>query len=161
MVSRQNTSFFDDSVPKSFREILDRINNPEGATIYGAVLECLFALGCLIDPGNERLLRLFWAAANLGLTALPPLHIVFGAVLLVAPVVNPWYLLWGLPAAVTSRAAWPWTASFALLFSYVTGDNLGFPSLDPFAVHPLSYWLQWSLTLGAIGFAIRHYRPTA
>jgi hypothetical protein len=305
--------FFDDSVPDAFRSVLDRINNPEVATIYGPVLEGLFYLGFVIDPGNERLLRLFWAIANLGLTALllrkvsahrvalyawnplvlkevylsghpdavlalllcagwllsrkplssgfgialglaagvkvvafaalplllgakhpmlagaaavmalvltylpflliggaqsdldgllvfaqrwefnpsplfvgvrfvagemaakvilaasvmggavwllgrrstselalPPLHIVFGAVLLVAPVVNPWYLLWGLPAAVAARATWPWAASFALLLS-------GLPALDPFAVHPLAYWAQWSLILGAAAFDIRRY----
>lgn len=62
--------FFDDSVPQPLRSVLDRINNPEVATIYGPVLEGLFTLGFLIDPGNERLLRLFWAMANLGLTAL-------------------------------------------------------------------------------------------
>lgn len=315
--------FFDDSVPQPFPAILDRINNPEVATIYGPVLEGLFYLGFLIDPGNERLLRLFWAVANLGLTAmllrklpahrvalyawnplvlkevylsghpdavlalllcagwllsrkpvsyrfgiaislaagvkivafaalplllrakhpllagfaaamalvlaylpflltgggqsdldgllvfaqrwefnpsplfvgvryivgetvakvmlaaivmasaiwllgrrttselaLPPLHIVFASVLLVAPVVNPWYLLWGLPAAVAARATWPWVASFALLLSYATGENLGLPALDPFAVHPLAYWLQWSLILGAIAFDIRRYRST-
>ena len=315
--------FFDDSVPQAFRSVLDQINNPEVATIYGPVLEGLFYLGFLIDPGNERLLRLFWGAANLGLTALllrkvpahrvalyawnplvlkevylsghpdavlalllcaawllsrkpagiglgiamglaagvkivafaalplllgakrpllaglsavmalalaylpfllggvtesdfkgllvfaqrwefnpsplflgmryvigetaaklllaavvmsgatwlllrrrdsepvlPPLHIVFGGVLLVAPVVNPWYLLWGLPAAVTSRATWPWAASFALLLSYATGENLALPALDPFAVHPLAYWLQWSLILGAVAFDIRRRRST-
>jgi hypothetical protein len=315
--------FFDDSVPKAFRGVLDQINNPEVATIYGPVLEGLFTLGFLIDPGNERLLRLFWAVANLGLAALllrkapahrvalytwsplvlkeiylsghpdavlalllcagwllsrkrigaglgialglaagvkvvafaalplllrakhpllagfaaatalvlaylpflliggaqsdldgllvfaqrwefnpsplfagvryiagetaakvllagtvmggavwllgrqtvnelalPPLHIVFGAVLLVTPVVNPWYLLWGLPFAVSFRATWPWAASFALLLSYATGENLELPSLEPFAVHPLAYWLQWSMILGAIFIDIRRNRST-
>jgi hypothetical protein len=315
--------FFDDSVPPPFRAVLDHINNPEVATIYGPVLEGLFYLGFLIDPGDERLLRLFWTLANLGLVALllrvapprrvalyawnplvlkevylsghpdavlalilcagwlfsrkpigfrfgialglaagvkivalaalplllraprpllagiaaalalvvaylpfllagdpqseikgllvfaqrwefnpsplfmamryltgepaaklvlaaavlggtvwlvtrraiaepalPPLHIVFGAVLIVAPVVNPWYLLWGLPAAVTARTTWPWVASIALLLSYATGENLGSTGLDQFAVQPLAYWLQWSLILGAIAFDIRRYRTT-
>lgn len=74
--------------------------------------------------------------------------------------VNPWYLLWGLPAAVTSRATWPWAASFALLLSYATGENLGLPALDPFAVHPLAYWLQWGLILGAVAFDSRRFHPT-
>lgn len=315
--------FFDSSVPQSFRSVLDRINNPEVATIYGPVLEGLFYLGFLIDPGNERLLRLFWAVANLGLIALllrkvpaqrvalyawnplvlkevylsghpdamlalllcagwllsrkpdrtgfgiamglaagvkivafaalplllrarhpllaglaagmvlilaylpflmlgggesdldgllvfarrwefnpsplfvgvrhiagetaakailaalvmgsavwllgwrtiseltlPPLHIVFGAILLASPVVNPWYLLWGLPAAVAGRASWPWVASFALLLSYATGENLGSATMDPFAVHPLAYWAQWSLILSAVACDIRRYRTT-
>jgi alpha-1,6-mannosyltransferase len=91
---------------------------------------------------------------------LPPLHIVFGMVLLLAPVVNPWYLLWGLPSALAARATWPWTASFALLLSYATGENLGHPALDPFAVHPLAYWLQWSVIIRAIGIDIRRYRFT-
>ena len=315
--------FFDDSVPQPFPAVLDRINNPEVATIYGPVLEGLFYLGYLIDPANERLLRLFWAVANLGLIALllrqvpahraalyawnplvlkevylsghpdavlalllcagwmlsrkpvstgfafalglaagvkivafaalplllrakhpllaglvaamalalaylpfllagagesdldgllvfaqrwefnpsplfvgvrfivgetaakamlavavmggavwllarrtisdmvlPPLHIAFGAVLIAAPAVNPWYLLWGLPAAVAARAIWPWVASFALLLSYATGENLGLASLEPFAVHPFAYWLQWSLILGATGFDIWRCRST-
>lgn len=314
---------FDDRVPPPFRSVLDRINNPEVATIYGPVLEGLFYLGFLIDPGNERLLRLFWALANLGLIALllrkvpahrvalyawnplvlkevylsghpdamlalllcagwllsrkpvstgfgialglaagvkivafaalplllrarhpllaglaagvvlilaylpflmlgggesdldgllvfarrwefnpsplfvgvrhiagetaakailaalvmgsavwllgwrtiseltlPPLHIVFGAILLASPVVNPWYLLWGLPAAVAGRASWSWVASFALLLSYATGENLGSATMDPFAVHPLAYWAQWSLILSAVACDIRRYRTT-
>ena len=84
--------------------------------------------------------------------ALPPLHVAFGLVLAVSPVVNPWYLLWGLPAALAGRATWPWVATFALLLSYVRGETLDDPNLDPFAVHPAAYAVQWGSILGAVAF---------
>lgn len=49
---------------------------------------------------------------------------IFGALLLVSPVINPWYLIWILPFAAIYPSAWAWAASLAVLLSYVSGINL-------------------------------------
>src|SRR5688572_4124569 len=62
--------FADVDVPEKFRSVLDRINNPEVPTIYGPMLQGLFYLGYLVDPANERILRIFWCVANLTLVGM-------------------------------------------------------------------------------------------
>ena len=70
---------------------------------------------------------------------------IYGLFLLAAPVINPWYVLWLLPFAVIYPSCWAWTASWALLFSYITGLNLGALDLEPFAqprwVRPFEFGL--------------------
>ena len=58
---------------------------------------------------------------------------IFGALLAVSPVLNPWYLLWLLPFAAVFPSIWAWTASLAVLLGYVTGLNL-----QDYAMHPYS-----------------------
>ena len=80
---------------------------------------------------------------------------VYGAFLFAAPVINPWYALWFLPFATVYPSYWAWTASLALLLSYVTGLNLGVFDLELFA-HP--DWLrplEFGLILSAVGVDIR------
>ena len=68
---------------------------------------------------------------------------IYGALLALWPVVNPWYLLWLLPFAVVRPSAWAWTASAAVLLAYVTGINLNDLQVHPFGhpswVHPVEY----------------------
>ena len=70
---------------------------------------------------------------------------IYGLFLIAAPVINPWYVLWLLPFAVVYPSFWAWTASWALLLSYITGLNLGDFNLEPFAhpawVRPLEFGL--------------------
>lgn len=87
---------------------------------------------------------------------------VFGALLLLAPVVNPWYLIWVLPFAVVHRSAWAWTASLAVLLSYLTGLNLDDTRLHPYG-HP--WWvrpLEFGLVALAFGWDLwRRFHPGA
>lgn len=66
----------------------------------------------------------------------PRLDRVYGALLLLSPVFNPWYLLWLLPFACLFRTAAPWVASVAVLLAYVTGLNLDDTTLRPYEVAP-------------------------
>ena len=70
---------------------------------------------------------------------------VYGAFLLAAPVINPWYVIWILPFAAIFPTWWAWTASLAVFLSYVTGANIGAFDMDPFAqpwwVRPLEFGL--------------------
>ena len=86
---------------------------------------------------------------------------IFGAFLFAAPVINPWYALWLLPFAAIYPSFWAWTASLTLLFSYVTGLNLGTYDIEPFG-HP--GWLrpvEFGLILAAVGVDIWRHRSTA
>ena len=75
---------------------------------------------------------------------------LFGVLLLLSPVINPWYLLWLLPFAVVFPSVWAWTASAAVLLSYVTGLNLPDYTLQPYG-QPL--WIR-GLEFGLIGLAL-------
>ena len=87
---------------------------------------------------------------------------LYGALLLMAPVVNPWYLLWVLPFAVIRPSLCAWTASVALLLSYITGLNLHNLEMHPFE-HPV--WVRpVEFGLIAAAFAwdlVRHRRQLA
>ena len=58
--------------------------------------------------------------------------ILLGGLLILSPVINPWYLLWILPFASLNRDIWPWVASCAVLLSYFTGLNMDDPSLGSY-----------------------------
>ncbi|MYD72425.1 MAG: DUF2029 domain-containing protein [Acidobacteria bacterium] len=77
---------------------------------------------------------------------------LYGALLVVSPVINPWYLLWLLPFAAAFPSAWAWTASVAVLLSYTTGLNLQDYTMDPYAQPLWVRWLEFGLILGALGF---------
>lgn len=76
---------------------------------------------------------------------------LFGVFFLFAPVVNAWYLLWLLPFAVIYPTAWAWSASFAVLLSYMIGINfMGATSL-PLLQQP---WWVLSLEYGVVLMAV-------
>ena len=79
-----------------------------------------------------------------------PLASIFGIILLFAPAVNSWYLLWLLPFAVGRKQIWPFAATVALPFSYLTGLNLNDPTLESFAVHPIARAAEWVILLLAL-----------
>jgi hypothetical protein len=81
---------------------------------------------------------------------------VFGLILLFASAVNAWYLLWLLPFAVGGRQVWPFAATVALPFSYLTGLNLGDDSLRPFEVHILARLAEATILLAAIFCDVRN-----
>ena len=90
---------------------------------------------------------------------------IYGLFLLAAPVINPWYVLWLLPFAVIYPSFWAWTASWALLLSYITGLNLGDFNLEPFAhpvwVRPLEFGLiLLGLCVDLWRRRINKHRPT-
>ena len=77
---------------------------------------------------------------------------IFGALLVVSPVINPWYLLWLLPFAAVFPGVWAWTASLAVLLSYVTGLNLQDYEMHPFAQPAWARGLEFGLILGGLAF---------
>ena len=97
----------------------------------------------------------FWAAYVLRYTrgrerGIPRGDWLFGVLLVLSPVINPWYLLWLLPFAVVFPSVWAWTASVAILLSYITGLNLPDYTLQPYE-QPL--WVR-GLEFGLISLAL-------
>lgn len=75
---------------------------------------------------------------------------LFGVFFLLAPVINPWYLLWMLPFLAIYPSLWGWTAAFVVTLSYING--LYVPSLElPPYHHPI--WLR-PLEFGLITAAL-------
>lgn len=88
---------------------------------------------------------------------------LFGVLLAVSPVINAWYLLWLLPFASLFPSIWAWTASAAVLLSYVTGLNLPDYALQPYEQPAWARSLEFGLILAAlaIDIALRRQRSRA
>ena len=76
---------------------------------------------------------------------------IYGALLVASPVINPWYLLWLLPFAAIYPSVWAWTASGAVLLSYVTGLNLHDYEMHPYAQPLWARWLEFGLIAAGLG----------
>ncbi|MCI0351584.1 MAG: hypothetical protein L0Z53_19350 [Acidobacteriales bacterium] len=109
------------------------------ALLFGAIWICLFAR---------------WAKAG-DRSELPPGEWFYGSFLLLSATVNAWYCLWLLPFVAARTSAVGISALAAVSLSYITGLNLGSPSVGiyehPFWVRPLEYGLiglitWWSAT---------------
>lgn len=95
---------------------------------------------------------LFWRHCR-GEWQMPRGDWLFGAFFLVAPVVNAWYLLWLLPFAVLYPRYWSWTASVAVLLSYLVGIN--FNSVGALPLLGLPGWViltEYSAVAAAVLF---------
>lgn len=75
---------------------------------------------------------------------------LLGGLLILSPVINPWYLVWILPFAALHRDVWPWVASFAVLLSYFTGQNIGDSGL---AGYEQAVWVK-TVEFGMIAIAV-------
>ncbi|MGI9319600.1 MAG: hypothetical protein ACR2QW_19885 [bacterium] len=76
--------------------------------------------------------------------------LLFGAFLLCTPVLNPWYLIWILPFAVLHPSRWAWTASVAVLLSYVTALSGGDPSTEIYRLPNAILILEFGLIAAAM-----------
>ncbi len=122
----------------------------------------LFGLAAAIVPRFEARLALgilfaaWWGYYNSvyarsGAHEIPRGDWVYGALLAASPVINPWYLLWLLPFAAIRPSVWAWTASGAVLLSYVTGLNLQDYEMDPYAQPLWVRWLEFGLIAAGLG----------
>ena len=128
----------------------------------------LYGLLATVTPRFEARLVLgfafamFWCYYFLytrrGAHGIPRGDWVFGALLASSPVINPWYLLWLLPFAAVYPSVWAWTASVALLLSYVTGLNLQDYEMHPYAQPLWVRWLQFGLVLAGLGYDLTRPR---
>jgi Glycosyl transferase family 2 len=125
------------------------------------------ALLWLLPPDPARLvaaivagLGVLWLHAGAEGRFESRLAAIFGVILLFASAVNAWYLLWLLPFAVSARQIWPFAATVALPFSYITGLNLGDDSLGPFEVHWAGRLVEAGILIVALAWDIHTARNT-
>ena len=65
---------------------------------------------------------------------LPRGDILFGAMLICLPALNPWYAIWLLPFCTIRPSIWGWVSATMLLLSYICGINLNDSSIGPYEV---------------------------
>ncbi|MCY3776217.1 MAG: hypothetical protein OXH11_09545, partial [Candidatus Aminicenantes bacterium] len=128
-------------------------------------------LGTLLPRFEARLIlglafAVFWLRyagkfSRGGRHAIPRGDWLFGALLAVSPVINPWYLLWLLPFAAISPSAWAWTASTAVLLSYVIGIHLGDYTLQAYQQPAWIRFLEFGLILAALAYDLIRRRGQA
>ena len=118
------------------------------AALFGLLTPWMHAPHARVACGLALAAILAWYHARYrrsAAAAVPRGDWIYGALLALWPVVNPWYLLWLLPFAAIRPSAWAWTASLAVLLAYVTGINLDDLQMDPFGhpawVRPVEYGL--------------------
>ena len=75
---------------------------------------------------------------------------LYGALLVISPVINPWYLLWLLPFAAIFPSAWAGTGSASVLLSYVTGINLNDYGPQPYQQPTWARSMEFGLILLAL-----------
>ena len=75
--------------------------------------------------------------------------LLYGALLLATPVLNPWYVVWLLPFAALRPSLWAWTASTTLLLSYATGLNLDNNTLEAYQLPNWAIIIEFSLIIVA------------
>ena len=131
----------------------------------------LFGLLAAVTPRFEARLVLgiafamFWGCCFLwylrgGAHGIPRGDWLYGALLAASPVINPWYLLWLLPFAAVHPSVWAWTASAAILLSYVTGLNMQDYAMDPYAQPGWARWLEFSVILAGVGCDVLRRRAS-
>ncbi len=114
--------------------------------LLSAWLEPIIAKA-LLAAGLIVALALYWLQFRTQPpVSLPRGDLIFGGLLLVSPVINPWYALWLLPFAAIYPTRWAWTLAAALPLAYITGQNLGGlagmePYAQPFWVRPVEFGL--------------------
>ena len=84
---------------------------------------------------------------------------LYGVLLVASPVINPWYLLWLLPFATIFPSAWAWTASIAVLLSYMTGLNMNDYSLQAYQQPTWARLVEFGLILLALAWPLFRPRP--
>lgn len=88
---------------------------------------------------------------------IPAADIALGVLLLLSPVVNPWYLLWLLPFAVLRPTRTAWAATFLLPLSYWNGTNWSASGMEQFEVHTIVMLVE--ITLLVVAMVVDWRRP--
>lgn len=86
------------------------------------------------------------------------LDLIFAAMLICSPVINPWYLVWVLPFAVVHPNVWPWVASGAILLAYASGINLQDSSLLPYEIPEWVVFIEFAL-IALAGLFAKKIKP--
>ena len=128
----------------------------------------LYAIVSLVIPAtaSKFLLGMAYTAFVLlylieyrkGGTSIPRGDWIYGALFIIIPVFNAWYMLWLLPFAAIYPSRWAWTASVALLLSYITGLQLGNYEMQPYAQPLWARLAEFGVIAVALCWDIQRHR---
>ena len=143
--------------PLLFKSVAAALGDPAArVTCIG-----LFALAWIILAGQW--ITKLWGAGRKGLNPpSPPLVGVFIAMLLLSPVVNPWYWLWALPLAMLpfSPVAWAAATASLLAYSHVLVQVVAGSSIATYSVPVWATGLQSAAVIAAFGFVFWRRKST-
>ncbi len=91
-------------------------------------------------------------------TKIPRMDWVYGVLLLLSPVLNPWYWVWILPFAVLWPSTWAWTVSVTIVLAYAIGLHLPASNLDDYQVAGVAQLIQISAVVIALLIDFRQGR---
>lgn len=96
------------------------------SSLYGLLSMVIPAtpLKILLAGSFGLFLSWYWITYRRDSKTIPRGDWIYGVFFITAPVFNAWYMLWILPFAAIYPSRWAWTASVALLLTYVTGLTL-------------------------------------
>lgn len=135
---------FNSSAFEIFNQWLDHANSR---------LLCLLLFACVM------VCYLFFWQKKIAQSFVPRGDIIFGALLLFSPVVNPWYLLWLLPFFVIYPSLWALTALIVAPLSYINGFYLENSTYRPYQIPLLVQITEYGIILFALFIdTIRHQR---
>lgn len=124
------------------------------SSVYALLRQWLDPLSVKFILGSAFILvyaALFWQHQKAPTWKIPRGDIIFGLFLLVASVVNAWYLIWLLPFAVLFPALWSWTFSVTVLLSYSIGINLNSTEVAFFEIPLWVIVLEYGAVIIAAG----------
>jgi alpha-1,6-mannosyltransferase len=103
-----------------------------------------------------------WARSAEASETLPPGEWIYGAFLLLSATANPWYCLWLWPFVAARVSGTGVCALAAVSLAYVTGLNLGEPTLENFAHPPWLRPMEFAIVaIGAVWDWQKGKRPVA
>ena len=124
------------------------------ASVYSLLSNLITPLATKVLLGLAYLSFLFYYLVkywNSRSCSIPRGDVILGLFLLIAPVVNPWYLIWLLPFAVLYPSFWVWTSSVAVFLAYITAINLGDFNSDPFQQPTWVLVIEYGVVFVALG----------
>jgi len=89
---------------------------------------------------------------------MPRFDWIFGVFFLLSPVLNAWYWVWVLPFAVLWPSVWAWTASVAIILTYIIGLHLPASGVNDYDVHGLAKAAQIASIVAALIIDYRYQR---
>ncbi len=79
--------------------------------------------------------------------------VLYGALFLLSPVVNPWYLTWMVPFVALRPTPWGIAALMVVPLSYLHGLFFGGGTLAPYQVAAWVPWVEYGVVIGLFGAA--------
>ncbi len=144
----------------TFFALLANLFGGTAAKLLGAAAVAIVCGGLLVGA-NGRWASCATLSVARGVSSVPRGDVLLGCFFLVAPVVNPWYLLWLLPFVCVYPSYWGIAGLCGVSLSYAHGLFLSPVALEPGGLPPYHHpeWVRpMELFLVALGVILQSHR---